>query len=102
MRIVCAAVRVRAVFEERYWYPDDGGQVWLAGYTLVDDEGRYLARDAQEVLSRGLHVVAVAGAHHRAEALATAPADPARRSSCAATRPTSTTRTRSRCWPEAS
>ena len=67
---------VRAVFEERYWYPDDGGQVWLAGYTLVDDEGRYLARDAHEVLSRGLHVVAVAGAQHRAEALATARAEP--------------------------
>jgi HIRAN domain-containing protein len=67
---------VRAVFEERYWYPDDGGQVWLAGYTLVDDEGRYLARDAHEVVARGLHVVAVAGAHHRADALASAPADP--------------------------
>jgi hypothetical protein len=69
-------VIVRAVFEERYWYPDDGGQVWLAGYTLVDDEGRYLARDAPEVLARGLRVVAVAGAHHRAEALDAAPAAP--------------------------
>jgi hypothetical protein len=69
-------VIVRAVFEERYWYPDDGGQVWLAGYTLVDDDGRYLARDAAEVMARGLHVVAVAGAHHRAEELDTAPAGP--------------------------
>jgi hypothetical protein len=69
-------VIVRAVFEERYWYPDDGGQVWLAGYTLVDDNGRYLARDAPEVLARGLHVVAVAGAQHRAAALDAAPAAP--------------------------
>jgi hypothetical protein len=38
---------VEAVYEERYWYPDDGGQVWIAGYTPVDPEsGRYLARDA--------------------------------------------------------
>jgi hypothetical protein len=67
---------VQTVFEERYWYPDDGGQVWLAGYSLVDDDGRYLARDAAEVLARGLHVVAVAGANHRAEALDAAPAGP--------------------------
>jgi len=67
---------VRAVFEERYWYPDDGGQVWLAGYTLVDDAGRYLARDAPELLARRLHVVAVAGAQHRGEALDAAPAGP--------------------------
>jgi hypothetical protein len=68
---------VQAVFEERYWYPDDGGQVWLAGYTLVDATGRYLARDAPEVIARGLHVASVAGAgRHHAEALAAAPADP--------------------------
>jgi hypothetical protein len=68
---------VQAVFEERYWYPDDGGQVWLAGYTLVDATGRYLARDAPEVAARGLHVATVAGAgRHHAEALAAAPADP--------------------------
>ncbi len=69
-------VVVKAVFEERYWYPDDGGQVWLAGYSLVDDEGRYLARDAAEVVARGLHVTTVAGAHHRADALAAAQAGP--------------------------
>jgi HIRAN domain len=70
-------VVVRAVFEERYWYPDDGGQVWLAGYTLVDESGRYLARDAPEVAARGLHVARVAGAGlHHAAALAAAPADP--------------------------
>jgi hypothetical protein len=67
---------VQAVFEERYWYPDDGGQVWLAGYSLVDEDGRYLARDAAEVIARGLHVVAVAGTSHRAEALDAAPAGP--------------------------
>ena len=39
---------VEAVFEERYWYPDDGGQVWLAGYTPTH-EGRYLGRDAPEL-----------------------------------------------------
>ena len=58
--------------EERYWYPDDGGQVWLAGYTPVADDGRYLGRDAPELLARGLRVVSVAGVRHRPEA----PADP--------------------------
>jgi len=60
-------VIVDAVFEERYWYPEEGGQVWLAGYTLVDAEsGRYLARDAPELAARGLRTVGVAGAglHH--------------------------------------
>ena len=42
-------MRVATVFEERYWYPDEGGQVWIAGYTPVDAEGRYLARDAPEL-----------------------------------------------------
>jgi HIRAN domain len=64
-------VRVDAGYEERYWYPDDGGQVWVAGYQLIDpDSGRYLARDAPELTARGLHVVAVAGAgRHHAEAI---------------------------------
>jgi hypothetical protein len=59
---------VAAVFEERYWYPDDGGEVWIAGWTPVDSEGRYLGRDAPELASRGLRVAAVAGAarHHEA------------------------------------
>ena len=49
---------VDAGYEERYWYPDDGGQVWVAGYQLVDPEsGRYLARDAPELAALGLHVV---------------------------------------------
>ena len=65
------SVVVDAVFEERYWYPEDGGAVWLSGYQLVDPEsGRYLARDAPELAERGLHVSGVAGAeHHHSEAL---------------------------------
>ena len=64
-------MRVDAGYEERYWYPDDGGQVWVAGYQLIDpDSGRYLARDAPELTARGLHVVGVAGAgRHHAEAI---------------------------------
>jgi hypothetical protein len=60
-------VVVQAVFEERYWYPDDGGQVWIAGYTPVDAEsGRYLGREAPELSARGLRIAGVAGAarHH--------------------------------------
>lgn len=48
--------------EERYWYPDDGGIVWLAGFQLVDASGSFLARDAPEVVARGLRVASVAGA----------------------------------------
>jgi HIRAN domain-containing protein len=64
-------MEVEVVFEERYWYPDDGGVVWIAGYTPVDPEsGRYLGRDAPELAARGLHVAGVAGAGaHHAEAL---------------------------------
>jgi hypothetical protein len=67
---------VDAGYEERYWYPDDGGQVWVAGYQLVDaGSGRYLARDAPELTSRGLLVVGVAGAgRHHAEAIASSDA----------------------------
>jgi hypothetical protein len=61
-------VLVDAGYDERYWYPDDGGEVWVVGYQLVDPSGRYLARDAPELAERGLHVVGVAGAgrHHAA------------------------------------
>ena len=60
---------VEAVFEERYWYPDDGGQVWVAGYTPTE-EGRYLGRDAPELAARGIRIAGVAGAaRHHAEAL---------------------------------
>jgi HIRAN domain len=74
-------VHVEVEYEERYWYPDEGGQVWLAGYQLVDAEsGRYLARDAPELAARGLRVVGVAGAgRHHAEALGSEAAEPGRR-----------------------
>ena len=53
---------VDVAFEERYWYPHDGGVVWVSGYQLVDREsGRYLARDAPEVVEAGLIVASVAG-----------------------------------------
>jgi HIRAN domain len=73
-------VEVAAVFEERYWYPDEGGQVWIAGYTPVDPaSGRYLARDAPELAARGLRVSGVAGAAaHHADALARDAAAPGR------------------------
>lgn len=58
-------------FDERCWYPDDGGVVWLAGYSIVDPQsGSFLARDAPEFLERGLRVAGVAGAgQHHFEAL---------------------------------
>jgi hypothetical protein len=63
---------VDVAFEERYWYPHDGGVVWVSGYQLVDREsGRFLARDAPEVVRAGLIVASVAGAaRHHAQALA--------------------------------
>ena len=63
-------MRVDVEFRERYWYPDDGGQVWLSGYQLVDPEtGAFLGRDAPQVAGRGLRVASVAGARHRERAL---------------------------------
>ena len=58
---------------ERYWYPDDGGEVWVAGYQLVDADGRFLGRDQ---VPGGLIVTHVAGAIHRPEALASPLAAP--------------------------
>jgi len=56
-------VIVDVAYDERYWYPDDGGEVWLAGYQVVDPaSGSYLARDAPALLERGLRVAGVAGA----------------------------------------
>jgi HIRAN domain len=71
---------VDVAYEERYWYPEDGGAVWIAGYQLVDREsGRYLGRDAPELAERGLRVVGVAGAaRHHADALASDAVAPAR------------------------
>jgi hypothetical protein len=70
-------MQVRAELQERYWYPDDGGQVWVAGYQLLDDDGRFMGRDAAR--ARGLIVsgVAGAGAHH-ADALQSDDAAPGR------------------------
>jgi hypothetical protein len=70
--VAADSINVEVEFEERYWYPDDGGAVWLSGYQLVEPEsGRYLARDAPELAARGLRVSSVAGAgQHHAEALA--------------------------------
>ena len=59
MRVVDVAVS----YEERYWYPDDGGIVWIAGFSLLDaTSGRILARGAPELAARGLLVAGVAGA----------------------------------------
>lgn len=75
-----STVVVEAVYEERYWYPDDGGQVWLAGFTPVEaGSGRYLGRDDPWLAERGLLVVGVAGAGaHHAEALRAEGAAPGR------------------------
>ncbi len=65
---------------ERYWYPDDGGQVWLEGFQLIDPAtGSFVGRDAALLAERGLHVAGVAGARHREGALdseALAPGSP--------------------------
>ena len=75
------ALTVDVAHEARYWYPDDGGEVWLAGFQVVDPaSGSYLARDAPALLERGLRVAPVAGAaRHHADALgsdALAPGQP--------------------------
>ena len=65
--------------EERYWYPDDGGIVWLAGFQPVAEDGRFLGRDAPELAAAGLRIAGVAGAaRHHAAALATDAAEPGR------------------------
>lgn len=73
-------VNVDVSYEARYWYPDDGSIVWLEGYQLIDPaSGRYLARDAEQLLRAGLHVASVAGAaRHHAEALQTDAVAPGR------------------------
>ena len=65
--------------EERYWYPDDGGAVWLAGYQPVAADGRFLGRDAPELAAAGLRIAGVAGAaQHHAAALASDAVAPGR------------------------
>lgn len=68
---------VEVARDDSYWYPTDGGQIWLAGYQPVAEDGRYLGRDAPELRARGVFVTPVAGAaaHHRA-VLESAGADP--------------------------
>ena len=70
---------VDVCFEERYWYPEDGGVVWLAGYHVVDaDTGRFMGRDDPALAGRGLRVSGVAGSRHQGDAVATADAAPGR------------------------
>jgi hypothetical protein len=70
---------VDVAFEERYWYPDDGGVVWLAGYHVVEPEsGRYVGRDDPELAARGLRVAGVAGARFNPDALASDALTPGR------------------------
>jgi hypothetical protein len=74
-------VVVEVRFEERYWYPDDGGIVWVAGYHIVDPAtGSFLARGDPQLPERGLRVSSVAGAaQHHDEALQSEAAAPGRR-----------------------
>lgn len=69
---------VAVIFEERYWYPEDGGEIWLAGYTPVHpDTGDYLARDDPQLHALGLRIASVAGAgKHHPDALASDAAAP--------------------------
>jgi HIRAN domain len=71
---------VDVTYEERYWYPEDGGQVWLSGYSPVEPgTGRFLARDDPSLAARGLRIAAAAGAAlHHAEAVATEDVGPGR------------------------
>jgi hypothetical protein len=56
-------VDVRVEHDEKYWYPDDGGIVWVAGFQLVDAaSGRWLGRDAPELAQAGLRIAGAAGA----------------------------------------
>ncbi|MGH2742386.1 MAG: hypothetical protein ACRDSN_03765 [Pseudonocardiaceae bacterium] len=49
-----ATAVVDVSYDERYWYPADGGIVWIVGYQLVDRAtGSYLGREAPELSERG-------------------------------------------------
>ena len=72
-------MRVDVEREERYWYPGDGGIVWLAGFQPVAPDGRFLGREAPELAAAGLRIAGVAGAaRHHGEALASEAAEPGR------------------------
>jgi hypothetical protein len=75
MWVTIRSVRVDVEFQERYWYPDDGGEVWVAGYYPIDASGRFLSREA---LPDDLLIANVAGAVHRPAALASDDAAPGR------------------------
>lgn len=54
-------MRLTVTREERYWYPDDGGIVWVAGFMPIDPQTRrFLGRDA--LREQGLIVAGAAGA----------------------------------------
>jgi hypothetical protein len=64
-------VVVDVVHEEKYWYPHDGGIVWVAGFHPVDADGRFLGRQSDALADRGLLIANVAGAaQHHADTLA--------------------------------
>ena len=72
-------MKVDVIFDERYWYPDDGSIVWLSGYQVVDEDGSYVARGDPRLAARGLRVAGVAGAaRHHARELQIADAAPGR------------------------
>ena len=58
---------VEVEFQERYWYPDDGGEVWVAGYSRSTPTGRFIG--PRRAAAEGLLVAHVAGAVHRPDAL---------------------------------
>jgi hypothetical protein len=62
--------------QESYWYPDDGGEVWVAGYYPVGADGRFMSRG--ELAALGLIATHVAGAVHQPRALASDGAEPGR------------------------
>jgi HIRAN domain-containing protein len=71
-------VLVDVELQERYWYPEDGGEVWVAGYHVLDAAGHFLGRDAPELAALGLLISHVAGAVHRPSALESDGAAPGR------------------------
>lgn len=72
-------MEVAVEFQERYWYPDDGGEVWVSGFHLVDESGQWLGRGSPELAAAGLIICGVAGAGFRPAALASEEAAPGRR-----------------------
>ena len=81
--------------QERYWYPDDGGEVWVAGFQLVGADGRFLGRDE---LSGRREGHARRGRVPRPEALASELAAPGAVSRCCGRSPTTRTTRRRSPW----